>query len=291
MLTDGTPPKLLQSLMDMVVAAPEEVHLECEFDVGKPPANITWFKDNRQIQKSSSYKQTLTDKLAVLYIQKTEPSYTGNYSCEALNKHGKVSTECFLEVQNPPVLRADKTELIAKEGSSLKIQVEYSGLPLPSLKWKHNGNDILHDITNDGGVSELALSNVNQENFGTYKLEAKNEIGKSEIDIQVKVIGKPSEPQELEVKDVNKTYVILTWKPPKSDGGSKIKKYTIEKADSTKLAFTTAGATENLEFKVTKLHEGNEYNFKVAAENEVGLGTYAKINDIKARLPFGKILL
>lgn len=37
-----------------------------------------------------------------------------------------------------------------------------------------------------------------------------------------------------------------------------------------------------------KLVEGNEYYFRVSAENEIGASDWTKTDAVKARLPFGK---
>lgn len=40
---------------------------------------------------------------------------------------------------------------------------------------------------------------------------------------------KPKCPQNLEVKEVTKEYVILTWNAPEDNGGTEILNYVIEK--------------------------------------------------------------
>ena len=103
--------------------------------------------------------------------------------------------------------------------------------------------------------------------------------------------GKPSPPKNLRVSEVNKDYVVLTWEAPDSDGGSPITEYTIEKCDTGRMNYINAGRVDGktLSFKVTKLTEGNEYLFKVYAENKQGQSEPAKTDSpVKAKLPFGK---
>ena len=82
--------------------------------------------------------------------------------------------------------------------------------------------------------------------------------------------------------------MTLTWEEPESDGGSKITGYVIEKADvKRRNNFLTAGQCEDTTFKVDKLLEGNEYIFKVMAENAIGTSDPASIDEpITAKLPF-----
>ena len=65
----------------------------------------------------------------------------------------------------------------------------------------------------------------------------------------------------------------------------------VERRDAKKSAWVNAGTTDakTLTLKVTKLTEGNEYFFRVYAENEIGQSEPAQNDDaIMAKLPFGK---
>lgn len=91
--------------------------------------------------------------------------------------------------------------------------------------------------------------------------------------------GKPSAPSgPLSIESATETSVTLTWNPPESDGGSAVTVYVIEKREVTSSTWTTvdalpAGATP-LTYTVTDLTVGQAYVFRVAAENQAGLGPY-----------------
>ena len=86
--------------------------------------------------------------------------------------------------------------------------------------------------------------------------------------------------------------MVLKWEPPQSDGGADVKTYHVEKRDAATTRWTTAGSTDGLSLKVGKLYEGNEYLFRVAAENEIGVGEPAQLSKaVKAKLPFGMLIV
>ena len=114
------------------------------------------------------------------------------------------------------------------------------------------------------------------------------------IDASCCVADKPSAPRNLRVTGVNKDSVSLAWDEPDNDGGAPVKRYVVEKADVKRGVFSEAGDTEpdKRQFKVTKLLEGNDYMFRVSAENEIGQGKPASLAEpVTARLPFGMRLM
>jgi len=106
------------------------------------------------------------------------------------------------------------------------------------------------------------------------------------------VADKPSAPQNLRVTGVNKDSVSLAWDEPDNDGGAPVTRYVIEKADVKRGVFSEAGNTEadKRQFTETTLLEGNDYMFRVAAENEIGQGKPASLAEpVSVKLPFGEL--
>lgn len=108
------------------------------------------------------------------------------------------------------------------------------------------------------------------------------------------MLDKPSAPVDLKIADRHKDYMVMAWKAPESDGGAPLTGYVIEKREGSRKTWTRAGETssENLRYKATKLTEGSEYFFRVAAENSIGIGPFVTLEDgTKATVPFSKLLL
>ena len=102
---------------------------------------------------------------------------------------------------------------------------------------------------------------------------------------------KPSPPLDLQVTNVSKSDVTLTWRAPASDGGSPLNAYVIEKRDVKRSNFlkVTQVTSEVTEVKVEKLTEGSAYYFRVCAENDIGASDWTITDDaVVAKLPFGK---
>lgn len=103
----------------------------------------------------------------------------------------------------------------------------------------------------------------------------------------------PSVPRNLAVKGCSKDYIDITWEPPETDGGSEILQYVIEKRDMTRgvgmwMVSGTVSANER-SFRALKLFQGNAYQFRVCAENRVGVGPAVEMTQsVVAQLPFGK---
>ena len=88
------------------------------------------------------------------------------------------------------------------------------------------------------------------------------------------VVGLCSAPRgPLEISDVTRNSVRLSWHPPSDDGGVAVTGYVIERRELTRqnwvrCARVKAHATSQT---VTNLTENTEYYFRVMAENIEGL--------------------
>lgn len=102
----------------------------------------------------------------------------------------------------------------------------------------------------------------------------------------------PSAPQgPLRAADITKDSITLSWQPPKDDGGSPLTSYVLDKLDlqwggwkrATKVPPNATSTT------LTGLIKGHDYNFRIYAENKVGVSEPIELIDaVKAKSLVGK---
>ena len=104
------------------------------------------------------------------------------------------------------------------------------------------------------------------------------------------IVDRPSVVNDLKCAEVEKDAVTLVWNAPSNTGGIPLSGYAIEKCDTSRSTWTSAGtaSADKTTFLVTRLFEGTEYKFRVAAENSVGTGDFVELDKpVTAKLPFG----
>ena len=168
------------------------------------------------------------------------------------------------------------------------------------LEWKaplYNGNDSISEyvleqwnsLTNEWHVFHRSGPLENTYFVGhledglsyRFRVSASNSQGQSEPSMETyeftcQDMSAPSSPAgPLKYTISEDQYVInLEWSKPKQDGGSKIKRYIVERrqiglTDWTKIGFTSGAETS---YKITEYSiEESAYSFRVYAENECGM--------------------
>ena len=78
----------------------------------------------------------------------------------------------------------------------------------------------------------------------------------------------------LELSDVSRTSIRLSWQPPSDDGGAPVSAYVIERREVTTQRWVRCARVKPTvtSYVVMNLTEGREYYFRVIAENVEGLG-------------------
>ena len=90
---------------------------------------------------------------------------------------------------------------------------------------------------------------------------------------------------------VSESTIGIKWDIPEDDGGCDITDYIVERRDASKRQWKPVTTLDALEHLVANLTEGTSYFFRVAAENEVGVGEFAELPQaVTAKSPHGKIL-
>lgn len=103
---------------------------------------------------------------------------------------------------------------------------------------------------------------------------------------------KPKAPKgPLRFDEIEETSVGFSWQAPEDDGGKPIKNYIIQRREISKNIWTTAATlgADDTSVHLTKLREGQTYTFRVAAENEIGVGVFLEsIEPITPQKKIGK---
>lgn len=85
----------------------------------------------------------------------------------------------------------------------------------------------------------------------------------------------PDAPGTPDATHITGESITMCWTRPRSDGGNEIKCYILERREKKSLRWVKVSSKRpitELRHRVTKLTEGNEYEFRVMAENGAGVG-------------------
>lgn len=99
---------------------------------------------------------------------------------------------------------------------------------------------------------------------------------------------------DIFVMQVSKEEMTVVWAPPENDGGKSITGYILERKEKRAVRWVpcTKSPISERRMKVTNLIPNHEYQFRVKAENEVGLGEPSKpCRPVAAKDPIGEYKL
>lgn len=101
---------------------------------------------------------------------------------------------------------------------------------------------------------------------------------------------KPDAPIDVEAHNPTSKSITVTWKAPTYDGGCAITGYILEKIekDGDKFERCNQALVPGFSYTVTGLTEGQEYQFRVRAENAAGVSEPSRSTQLmKAADPVG----
>ncbi|XP_056136915.1 basement membrane-specific heparan sulfate proteoglycan core protein-like [Lampris incognitus] len=158
----------------------QTIKMECHAS-GSPPPVITWTK----LRAPLPWKHAVES--GVLTLTSVGRQDSGQYICNATNKHGYSEAYTQMEVETPPYTTCLPDQVRLRRGDALRLQCLAHGSHPITFLWSKMGRASLPtgvETTNDG---QLLIAQVKVSDGGTYKCVATNVFGSSEATAKVTV--------------------------------------------------------------------------------------------------------
>lgn len=75
------------------------------------------------------------------------------------------------------------------------------------------------------------MKNSKRSDSGQYRLQLRNASGYDTATINVRVLDRPSPPENLRADEFAGDALTLYWNPPKDDGGAPVSNYIVERKE------------------------------------------------------------
>lgn len=269
-------PVVSEHLKDVHIGLDQTVTLTCVVN-GVPTPEVTWYRNGVVLKEKTI---TYENGAAKYVITKTTKESSGTYVCKAANEVGSVESSCKVVIEEKPTITVDKKQIVQKlrVGDEWTVVANFDGYPVPEIVWYREEEVIEstdeHTIVTISKSSTIVIGKLDRSDSGKYVVEARNSAGSASVELQLKVIDKPSRPEgPIIVKELSPEAVVIEWKPPADDGGLEISQYSIEKCDDTnKNAWIkVADVQKNIKsYCIQKLLDSTQYHFRVIAQNPIG---------------------
>ncbi|XP_022095889.1 roundabout homolog 2-like [Acanthaster planci] len=248
---------------DSVGLAGEPVVLECQPPRGYPEPTVTWSKDDEDVIVDGDRVKVLQD--GNLMISQARRTDTGSYVCIATNSIGtRESPPAILNVHaRPSFTRPVQDRIIAAPGDNVNLHCVVEGDPIPSVTWRRRDADMPKGRFQIHEDNTLHISQVVQEDEGSYICRAENSWGTEALTITLEVNTEPTFTREPVDQTVSAGHMVsfeckVTGSPPptilwQKDGLQKLL-YSGQSYDSGRLTVSEEG--ELRIYEVTTEDEG-----------------------------------
>lgn len=219
------------------------------------------------------------------------------FRVSAVNEKGRSEPKSLLahvivkDTSAEPIIILPSNTFSVKAGNDIKIDVPFRGVPPPTVVWKKDSNSLIEtgrvNVHTSDTLSQLTIKDASRIDVGVYEVTLTNSVGTTSAEIFVNVFERPGPPSELSVDEVSADFVSLSWQPPRYTGGCQISNYVVEKRDTGSTVWQTVSATvARTSIKISRLTQGTEYQFHIAAENRYGKSQFVESEPVVAQYPF-----
>lgn len=279
-------------LRDMTVKAGQRIAYEIPIEASPKPL-AEWQINGKVIQPSDRVDMHVSMTKVTFDIPFAVRADGGNYKLTLKNDLGSFSATAIVTVLDKPS-KPEKPLIVSevtKESCVLTWRLPLDDGGSPILHYVIEKMDLSRGVWSDAGMSN-SLSHqvtrlVHMKDY-LFRVSAVNSIGQSEpLELDKSICAKnefdePTAPGKPDITDWGKDHVDLQWTEPKSNGGSPITGYIIQKKEKGSPYWVNAVHVppKQTNASVPDLTEGQDYEFRIIAVNTAGQSEPSEPSDI-----------
>lgn len=281
-----------------VVQVGGDISIECKPNAF-PKASISWKRGTENLKQS---KRVLFLEDGSLKICNVTRADAGSYTCVATNQFGNGKSSGGLVVKERTIITVPPSKMDVTVGESIVLPCQVSHDPTMEVLfvWYFNGDIIdlkkgVAHFERIGGesVGDLMIRNIQLGHSGKYLCTVQTTLERLSAVADIIVRGPPGPPEDVKVEHISSTTSQLSWRPG-PDNNSPIQIFTIQTRTPFSVGWQAVatvpeilnGQTYNA--TVVGLSPWVEYEFRVVAGNNIGIGEPSKPSELlrtKASVP------
>lgn len=207
-----------------------------EVELVDPNAPLQWFINGKEVTEGDNYEIQKNGAVHRLIIKEAATAHEGEIKAVC----GNLETACQLSVgegEKPPSIKPEEP-IEGPVTKPLVFEVPYTipGSRISKVEAKllkdgkpMNVKDVEVNILDKKVV--YTIKKPSRDQSGKYVIRMSNKAGESSKEVRINMQDKPSPPTNIEVSEIFSTSCLITFGPPKDDGGLPLTYYTIERQD------------------------------------------------------------
>lgn len=149
--------------------------------------------NDNELKNSTKHKMEVKQNVYSLTVNKCDNSDIGNYRAVIDNAIDKAEQNAKLNVGTKPTVVGKPTDAQVQIGQNARLQVQFTGQPLPEITWSRADGQPLGDgvkvANEDSGLAVLIFEQTNLNDKGAYIAKASNIVGSVEQRVTLDVKG------------------------------------------------------------------------------------------------------